>query len=128
MIPEVIKNIFIVGSGSFIGGAARYIIMLSTKSVGKEWLTLSVNLLGCLAIGLIWGFLSKIQSESGNWALFLIIGVCGGFTTFSTFSKDALIMLQNGNILGLSVYICVSVIAGLLLTALGYYIAVRIGI
>ena len=125
MIPDILKNTIMVGCGSFIGGAARYLISVAMKTMSKgfPWGTLVVNLVGCLVIGLLWGFFSKSASEGNTWALFLMVGVCGGFTTFSTFSKEALIMLQSGNIVGLLSYIGVSVIAGVALVAAGYYLA-----
>ena len=125
MIPDIIRNTLFIGCGSFIGGAARYLISVAMKTMSKgfPWGTLAVNLVGCLVIGLLWGFFSKTSSEGNTWALFLMVGVCGGFTTFSTFSKEALIMLQSGNIVGLLSYIGVSVIAGVALVAAGYYLA-----
>jgi CrcB protein len=56
-------------------------------------------------------------------ALFLTYGVCGGFTTFSTFSKEALMMLQCGNYWGAICYVGVSVVLGIILTACGYMLA-----
>ncbi|MBR1636801.1 MAG: CrcB family protein [Bacteroidales bacterium] len=53
------------------------------------WATLAVNHVGCILISLRWGLFSKNGTESSNWALFLTAGLCGGFTTFSTFSKEA---------------------------------------
>ena len=124
MVSDIIKNVAIVGAGSFIGGAARYLVSLVMKGVSKgfPWATLVVNVLGCFLIGLLWGLFSRGSSEGGNWALFLTVGVCGGFTTFSTFSKEALMMLQSGNIWGFAAYVGVSVIAGIALVALGYYL------
>ena len=124
MIPDILKNTLMVGCGSFIGGAARYLVSISMKTVGKgfPWGTLVVNLVGCLAIGLLWGFFSRTSSEGNSWALFLMVGVCGGFTTFSTFSKEALVMLQTGNIMGLLAYVGISVIIGVALVAAGYYL------
>ena len=122
---EIIRNILAVGAGSFIGGVARYLVSIAMKGIGKEfpWATLTVNLLGCLLIGLLWGLLSRNATESTSWSLFLTVGLCGGFTTFSTFSKEALTMLQAGQIGGFATYVVVSVLAGIALAALGYYVA-----
>ena len=124
MLPDTIRNIIAVGAGSFIGGIARYLVSLAMKGISKgfPWATLLVNLSGCLIIGLLWGFLSRNASESTSWGLFLTVGLCGGFTTFSTFSKEALTMLQTGQIWGFASYIAISILAGIALVALGYYI------
>ena len=121
---EIIKNILAVGVGSFIGGAARYLVSLGMKGIGKDfpWATLAVNLVGCLMIGLLWGLLSRNVAENTSWGLFLTVGLCGGLTTFSTFSKEALAMLQTGQIWGFASYIAISILAGIALVALGYYI------
>lgn len=122
---EIIRNILAVGAGSFIGGVGRYLVSIALKGIGKgfPWATLTVNLLGCLLIGLLWGLLSRNATESTSWSLFLSVGLCGGFTTFSTFSKEALSMLQAGQIGGFATYVVVSVLAGIALAALGYYVA-----
>ena len=124
MVSDVFRNIVVVGAGSFIGGAARYLVSLMMKGVGKgfPWATLTVNLAGCFLIGLLWGLFSRSASGGSNWALFLTVGICGGFTTFSTFSKEALIMLQAGNVWGFAGYVAISVIAGITLVALGYFL------
>jgi len=124
MVSDIVKNIVTVGAGSFIGGLARYLFSLMMKSVGKgfPWATLIVNLAGCFLIGLLWGVFSRSSSEGSNWALFLTVGLCGGFTTFSTFSKEALMMLQSGNLWFFAGYIALSVVAGVALVAAGYYI------
>ncbi|MGM9787709.1 MAG: fluoride efflux transporter CrcB [Candidatus Cryptobacteroides sp.] len=122
MIGEILKNILIVGAGSFVGGAGRYLISILMKPVSKgfPWGTLMVNILGCFLIGLLWGYFSKNANEGSNWALFLSVGICGGFTTFSTFSKEALLMFQTGNIWSSLAYIAASLLAGISLCALGY--------
>lgn len=63
---EIIRNILAVGAGSFIGGSARYLVSLAMKGIGKgfPWATLAVNLLGCLAIGLLWGILTVPDRRS----------------------------------------------------------------
>ena len=121
---EIIKNILAVGAGSFVGGAARYLVSLGMKGIGKgfPWATLAVNLVGCLMIGLLWGLLSRNAAENTSWGLFMTVGLCGGFTTFSTFSKEAIAMLQTGQMWGFASYIAISVLAGIALVALGYYI------
>ena len=121
---EFIRNILAVGAGSFIGGTARYLLSLAMKGIGKgfPWATLAVNLLGCLMIGLLGGLLSRNATETTSWGLFLTVGLCGGFTTFSTFSKEALTMLQTGNTWGFASYIALSVITGIALVALGYHL------
>ena len=122
---ELIKTILAVGAGSFLGGAGRYLVSLAMKGVRKgfPWATLAVNLVGCFLIGLLWGAFSKNGAEGSNWALFLTVGLCGGFTTFSTFSKEALVMLQGGDIWGFAGYIAVSVVVGIALVAVGYFLA-----
>ena len=121
---ELLKTILAVGAGSFLGGVGRYLVSLAMKGVNKgfPWATWTVNLVGCFLIGLLWGVFGKNGTEGGNWALFLTVGFCGGFTTFSTFSKEALVMLQSGNFWGFAGYVAVSVVVGIALVALGYFL------
>ena len=123
MDMDLFKTILAVGAGSFLGGAGRYLVSLAMKGVSKgfPWATLAVNLVGCFLIGFLWGLFSKNGTEGSNWALFLTVGLCGGFTTFSTFSKEALVMLQGGNVWGFAGYIAISVIVGIALVAAGFF-------
>ena len=127
MISEIMQNFALVGAGSFAGGAARYLVSLLMKGAGKgfPWATLAVNLAGCFLIGLLWGLFTRNNSQDSGLALFLTVGLCGGFTTFSTFSKEALMMLQAGNYTGFASYIALSIIIGLVLVALGYSVCGR---
>jgi CrcB protein len=86
------------------------------------WGTLTVNLLGCLVFGLIFALFSKYATTSSPWYLLFTTGICGGFTTFSTFANESMQMLQSGNIGGFIGYVSTSVIGGIALIGLGYWI------
>ena len=121
----MIKSFLIVGIGSFIGGSLRYGISTLMKQVchqGFPWGTLLVNLLGCLVIGVLFAVFSKYSSLSSPWCLLLTTGLCGGFTTFSTFANESLQMLQNGQWASFMAYVSISIMAGIGLTALGYWV------
>lgn len=124
MTTSVLNSILMVGAGSFLGGAARYAISLAMKTLSKgfPWATLAANLIGCLLIGILWGYFSRSSNDGSPWALFMTVGFCGGFTTFSTFSKEALMMLQAGNFWSFAGYVALSITAGIALVALGYWL------
>ena len=121
----MIKSFLIVGIGSFIGGALRFGISTWMKQVchqGFPWGTLTVNLLGCFTIGILYGLFNRYSTPTSPWCLLLTTGLCGGFTTFSTFANESMQMIQNGNIGGFIGYVLASVIGGLSLIGLGYWI------
>lgn len=120
----MIKPLFIVGIGSFFGGALRYaisILMRSCYGQGFPWGTLMVNLSGCLVFGVLFALFTKAGSTHSSWCLLLTTGVCGGFTTFSTFANESIQMLQGGDIMGFITYFGASIILGLAFCALGYW-------
>ena len=121
----MLKSILLVGAGSFVGGALRYAVSVFMKSAcgnGFPWGTLLVNLVGCLAFGVIFALFGKYSATNNVWCLLLTTGVCGGFTTFSTFANESMLMLQNGNWGGFVGYVTTSLVVGLALVALGYWI------
>ena len=121
----MVKDIIIVGIGSGIGGICRYLISLLTGHVGNgfPWGTFAVNVAGCLLIGVLWGLTTRFQHLSPTFSLLLVAGLCGGFTTFSTFSKEALTMLQTNNYLLCLLYVVGSVVLGIMAVGLGYLAA-----
>ncbi|MCR4663925.1 MAG: fluoride efflux transporter CrcB [Paludibacteraceae bacterium] len=117
------KEILYVGAGSFVGGVLRYVIALMMRcNGGFPWATFMVNLFGCFIIGLLWGLFSRMPNVSQNLVLFLSVGLCGGFTTFSSFSKESLMLMQSGNYLIFSLYVLGSVLFGFGMVAAGYYL------
>ena len=121
----MLKSILFVGIGCFFGGALRYAVSLLMKNLsyqGFPWTTFAVNLLGCFLLGLIFALFGKYSSVNSTLCLLLATGFCGGFTTFSTFANESLQMLQSGNIVAFVTYIALSIILGIALVALGYFV------
>jgi len=117
------KEILLVGFGGFIGSVARYYI--SKLNLLIDWLsipigTLLVNVAGSLLIGLLTGIASKSPILTVEWRLFLMVGLCGGFTTFSTFTSENLALAQNGQFLAVALYAGLSVILGFIAVFVGY--------
>ena len=119
----MVKDIILVGLGSGLGGICRYLISLFMFHArnGFPWATLAVNVVGCLLIGILWGVTSRFHNLSSAFTLFLMVGFCGGFTTFSTFSKEGLTLLQANNYVLFSLYVVGSVVLGIMAVSLGYY-------
>ncbi|HEY8782530.1 MAG TPA: fluoride efflux transporter CrcB [Mucilaginibacter sp.] len=116
------KTIVYVAVGSAIGGVGRFLLQqFIQKRVDSTFPygTLFVNLLGCFIIGIVAGLADKGNILSPQGRIFLAAGICGGFTTFSSFINENHSMLQDGELLNTFTYIAVSVIVGLIATTLG---------
>jgi len=117
----MLKTLFIIGSGSFIGGIARYVFgKLAQEQAGLSFPlgTLLVNITGCFLIGIVYGFSDK-EFINQEWRFFLATGLCGGYTTFSSFSYESLALLREGETTSFFLYIIASIVIGLLATWLG---------
>jgi CrcB protein len=107
------KNFLLVGLGGALGSMVRYAayLLLTTKSF--PFATLSVNIIGSFIIGLVLALSLKDENFLNNWKLFLATGICGGFTTFSAFSAENVVLLQNEKYWLALIYITVSIVAGI---------------
>ena len=101
---------FFVALGGALGAAGRYALSLIPVRTEFPSITLMTNILGAMAIGFIAGLLGTRNDLSPNVALFWKTGVCGGFTTFSTFSLEAWQLLEKGNYLLSALYALLSVV------------------
>ena len=122
------KLILFIGTGSFIGGISRYLLslLIQTKTTSPFPLyTLIVNIIGCFFIGIVIGFFDKGQL-SHEWKLFLATGILGGFTTFSAFSSETIVLFKEGYTGYALFYIAASVVLGLLATYCAYLLIKQI--
>lgn len=116
------QKILLVAGGGALGAVLRFIIaQLMKNNISYEfpWHTFLVNISGCLLIGFAWGYLSS--SQAPEWISFLLVtGILGGYTTFSSFGIEFVIMLNNGKIAEAFLYVGATNMIGLLLTFVGY--------
>ena len=117
------KHLLLVGLGGFIGSVARFLVSklnLSWHFLSIPMGTLTVNVLGSFIIGILVGISVKSDLISTDLRLFLMVGFCGGFTTFSSFSSENLMLMQNGQVVTVLIYTALSVLLGFLAVYLGY--------
>ncbi len=115
-------NFLLVFLGGGCGSVFRYAAGLAIPSASFPWATLVVNALGSLAIGLFTGWSARFGWGEGVRLAFTV-GLCGGFTTFSTFSKESLALAESGRWCAFGAYVAGSILLGLAAVALGYILA-----
>ncbi len=119
----MMRTLLFIGGGSFLGGIARYLVKVgcgklfpaATFPVG----TMAANVAGCFLIGLFYGIASRHAAISQDMLMFLTVGFCGGFTTFSTFMDENMSMLQGGEFFSSLLYTVLSLALGLISLYLG---------
>jgi CrcB protein len=109
-------SVLLVGLGGAAGSIFRYLISIYIN----KWFptafpvaTFTANIVGCLIIGILFGLFAKGQLSHPDYKFLLVTGFCGGFTTFSTFSSETLLLFQSGNAGIALTYIAFSIVLGL---------------
>lgn len=116
------KALIYIAIGGAAGSVLRYLL---TKGLQHHWAgtfpwgTMAVNLIGCLLLGLLYGLFEKHDILSADLRLLLTVGLCGGFTTFSTYIYESLTMMRGGELALSALYLGASVVFGLLAAYVG---------
>jgi fluoride exporter len=116
------RGIFFVAIGGLLGSVARYLVAITVSRQFASTFpygTMGINITGCFLIGVFYALGEKGNILTPEWRLFLTTGICGGFTTFSTFSYESMNLLREGEWMYLSLYVLGSNIIGLGGTFLG---------
>ena len=116
------KTIFIVGTGGFFGSVARYLTQVYVEKLFHTTFPLGTfiaNMLGCFIIGTAFAFAEKGNLMSPEWRIFLTVGFCGGFTTFSSFAYNNFSFLKDQTLWPFFLNIGLSVIVGIFAVYLG---------
>ncbi|MCI7707093.1 MAG: fluoride efflux transporter CrcB [Parabacteroides sp.] len=119
----MLKTIIMAGMGSCLGGIVRY---LASRFIQEHVMcsfplgTWIVNILGCFAIGLFYGLFEQAHLMNSHLKLFLTVGFCGGFTTFSTFMNENFQLIRDGNFYYFALYTGLSLLIGFLMLMAGY--------
>ncbi len=118
----MLKVLLAIGTGSFLGGILRFLLSRFVQNQvfsSFPYGTFVVNIIGCFIIGILYGLFEKEQLLSPEWRMFLTVGFCGGFTTFSTFAGENYSLLKDENFMYLALYASLSVFLGIIAVWLG---------
>ncbi len=111
----------VIGMGGFLGTVLRYLLSMIplADKTGFPFITLAINVLGAFAIGLLAGISSKYTGANADLMAFLRVGICGGFTTFSTFALEITNLFGAGKAWVGITYILLSLLLGVAAVLLG---------
>ncbi len=121
----MINRLLLVFLGGGLGSSFRYLIglVLNRNDFLTPWGTFAVNVVGSLLIGFLAGYNLRSLNLSHEYQALLIAGFLGGFTTFSSFAFENLIMIQQGKILLFATYFITTLVVGLFAVSLGYHLS-----
>lgn len=119
------NNLFVVALGGAIGACARYGILLAMQPAGARfpYATLTANVLGCLVAGVAWFLIAERAYLSPQWRAFLVTGLLGALTTFSTFGVDTYLLWAGGHHQTAALVVVANLVGGLGAVALGWRLA-----
>ena len=120
-------NILAVGAGGFLGSTLRYLISLISldEPITFPIKTFIINIVGCIIIGIIAVYASKNFEMNPQMLLFLKVGLCGGFTTFSTFALETADLMKAGHMGIAFLYVALSVLVGIAVIFAVEYLALK---
>jgi CrcB protein len=131
LLKNAIRDILIVGSGGFVGSAMRYLVGGWVQNLSSAGIfpygTIAVNLIGCLVIGFLSGRADAMGAFGSDVRLFLMIGLLGGFTTFSTFGNETMAFLRDRQVSAALANVSIHLIGGLAAVWIGYGLASKWG-
>ena len=117
--PSFLQSSLLVAAGGAVGAWLRYATgVVWTRAIGPvaasafPWATLTVNVLGSMAMGMLIGWLARHGSHGEGWRLLLGVGVLGGYTTFSSFALEFALFIERGALSMAAGYVAVSLLAG----------------
>jgi len=108
-----VSTVLVVAAGGALGAVARYLMMAGVGmwlGAGFPYGTLAVNVLGSIIFGALVEMMALVWNIGGDLRAFLVIGILGSFTTFSTFSLDAVVLFHRGDLVGTALYVLGSVV------------------
>ena len=115
-------NLLIIALGGALGAVSRFLLGNGlSRALGSAlpYGTFVINIVGCFAMGLLMTIIVDREMLPAAWRLFLCVGFLGGFTTFSSFGYEALMLLTEGRLLTVLAYVGGSVALGLVAAAVG---------
>jgi CrcB protein len=118
----MLRTLLIVGFGGFLGSILRYLVQVFVEkglTSTFPWGTFVANMVGSFIIGIVFAFAEKGNVMSSEWRIFLAVGICGGFTTFSSFAYNNLNLLKEHSYGQLLWNIGGSLVLGILAVYLG---------
>ena len=123
----MLRLITYIAVGSGIGGVMRFLVSRWITGMSDSalfpWGTFAVNIIGCLLIGLIYGVADRGCDLTPEMKAFLTVGLCGGFTTFSTFVHENYLLFNSSNFPTVALYAGTSFTLGLLAAYAGHWLA-----